>query len=61
MLLDAAEHLRSAVDLLDGAAASGQIAAQVDFALQQLLDAITIVPEPPSRRPDVPGEEFQAA
>lgn len=61
MLLDAAEHLRSAIDLLDGASASGQIAAQIDFALHQLHDVITIIPDSRKRQAEVVGEEYQTA
>lgn len=61
MLLDAGEHLRSAIDLLDKAAASGQIAAQLDFALHQVHHAITVIPEPGNSQVEVLGEEYQAA
>jgi hypothetical protein len=36
MLVDAFNHLQSAIDLLDQAAAPGNIAAHVDLALHQL-------------------------
>ena len=36
MLAEAAEHLRSALELLDSAAAPGQIGAHVDLAAHQL-------------------------
>lgn len=40
LLVEAAEHLRSAIELLDRASAPGHIAANVDLARNQLEDLI---------------------
>ncbi len=40
MLCDAANHLQSALDLLDGAEAPAHIGARVDLAAHQLREAI---------------------
>lgn len=42
MLHDAANHLRSALDLLDRAAAPGHIGAQLDHLLHQLGSVLSI-------------------
>lgn len=41
MLEQALDHLRSAIDLLDRAAAQGHIAAHVDLAVHELRKAIS--------------------
>jgi hypothetical protein len=41
MLIEASSHLSSAIDLLDHAAAPGQIAAHADLALNQLKEFIS--------------------
>jgi TPR repeat protein len=41
MLVDAFNHLQSAIELLDQAAAPGNIAAHLDLAMHQLQGALT--------------------
>lgn len=45
MLHDALDHLRLALDLLDGAAAPPQIGAHVDLAIHQLGSIVTEAPK----------------
>jgi hypothetical protein len=40
MLVDALSHMREAIELLDRAAAPGQIAANVDLAVNQLEEVL---------------------
>ncbi len=61
MLRDAADYLQSAIDLLDGAAAPGHIAAHVDLGLQQLKDVISKVPAASSSGPDTNGPGYRTA
>ena len=61
MLSDAADYLQSAIDLLDGAAAPGHIAAHVDLGLQQLKDVISRVPMAGSSGPDANDPGFRTA
>lgn len=61
MLRDAADYLQSAIDLLDGAAAPGHIAAHVDLGLQQLKDVISRVPAAGSSGPDADDQGFRTA
>jgi hypothetical protein len=61
MLRDAANHLQSAIDLLDGAAAPGHIAAHVDLGLQQLKDVISMAPRAGSHRPDANDRDYRTA
>jgi hypothetical protein len=61
MLLDAADHLQSAIDLLDAAAAPGHIAAHADLGLQQLKDIIATAPRAMDACPDPIGEAPRSA
>jgi hypothetical protein len=61
MLCDAADYLQSAIDLLDGAAAPGHIAAHVDLGLQQLKDIISIAKGTGSNGPGANDQGYQTA
>ncbi len=61
MLLDAANHLQSAIDLLDGAAAPGQIAAHVDLALHRLNTVATRTDPADQQDVDILGEGYREA
>ena len=61
MLCDAADYLQSAIDLLDGAAAPGHIAAHVDLGLQQLKDAISRAAVTGSSGPDADDPGLRTA
>jgi hypothetical protein len=61
MLLDAANHLQSAIDMLDSASAPGHIAAHADLALQQLKDLISKAPKINARGPGASDEGYRTA
>ncbi len=42
LLIDALDHLRQAIDLLDLAAAPGHIAAHIDLALNQVENELSV-------------------
>ena len=43
LLVQAFDHLQAAIELLDRAAAPGQIAAHVDLAVHQLFDELSLL------------------